>query len=160
MLIIDQSDKSPLCSLSPTTDDGNSADLCQNFQSLWKAKFSEELSWEFSARCLDFATEGQQLGQKLARKSPPRPQPHRPDRPSARRQCAHLTGISNPGSTELTPNRSSNYINIPRNELPGISFNPTALSTQAADDFFHQLFADKPCDTDALKRALTDNVPT
>ena len=132
----------------------------KEFREHWINQFNQDQPWDvFSNLCVQFAEKGIKLVKSIANPSSSRPQPRRPDRPSARPPHGNFRPRFDKGDAQ----RIQQLYRHSKKRAARKILEPESLfytgSTQSADDFFRQIFASKPCDTTSLRDALNTHVP-
>ena len=155
----------PEIDLNAPADRSRNQALLEEFRTHWNGRFNADLSWEdFSEACAEFAERGQELGQIVSRSNPHRPQPRRPDRPSARPAARPPHGQFRQRFDRVEAQKIQLLYRHSKKRAARKVLQPDSPfytgSIQNADAFYRQMFARKPCDIDGLKRSLIDHVPT
>ena len=132
------------------------------FRETWTSIFSTELPWdEFATHCGTFTSEARDLATDLLADSRPRPAPRNNDRPTARRppNGRPFTRFDGAEAQRLQSlyrhSKKRAGRKILSNDSPSYSG-----SVSEVENFFTNMFGQKPCDTAVLQRALDEQVPS
>ena len=144
-----------------TTND-NSSHLLQAFHEKWSTIFTIDLPWlDFCNHCSAFAVEAKSLATHINGTTTNRPGPRDPNRPQ-RRRPPHGRPLNRFNGAEAQRLQSF-YRHSKKRAIRQILQDDSPAfsgSTDAADIFFTNIFAAKPCNVAAVAQALQNTVPS
>ena len=151
----------PAINLHDTLPTGNTR-LLQAFHEKWSGILETDSTWDvFSAHCTSFAAEAKTLASTLYATSASRPGPRVPNRPPGRRppHGGPHTRFNAAEAQRLQSFYRHSKKRAIRKILDDDSPNFSGPAN-AAETFFKNIFAAKPCDIAALKHSLNNVVPS